>query len=83
MKEETYYALSKAAERIGLNAASVQMQRHLKKGRKRSTFRFDPPQIQRDIIEAMGSRTIADEEAIALLWSYDAMQWRFNSDKAQ
>lgn len=77
MSEQTYKALSISAERIGMNAYRQQLAEHKKRGRKPSTFRFNPPQIQRDIVTAMGDRTITDEEAMGLIWHYDAMQLRF------
>jgi len=74
----TYSALYLAAKKIGANAYKQQLAEHVViYRRKASTFRYDPPQCQRDIVAAMGNRTMSDNDAMALLWTYEAQSLRF------
>jgi preprotein translocase subunit SecB len=73
-------ALSIAAERIAENAYDSQLKAHVKKGRKKSTFRFTVPQEQLDVIQNLKdyqSHKIDANEAMSILHTYDVDNARF------
>ena len=78
-KEEAYRALSKAAERIGMNNYRSELAAHLKKGRSKNTYRYTPSEAHVTVIEAMPmvlDGTIGVEEAMAILHDYDVFKER-------
>ena len=70
MSDRTYTALQTAAERMAAANYAEQFQQHVKSGRKPSTFRFTVTEAHRAVVDAMGSWTLTDEEAMALLHEY-------------
>ena len=79
-KEDVYKALYKASEQIGANNLRIQMAAHLKKGKRRSTFRFTVTDIHDQITEAMAKVMKGDmslNAGMALLHTVEAMNERF------
>jgi hypothetical protein len=52
------------------------MAAHRKAGRKAATFRFTVTPEHAAIVAAMGSHTISDDAAMALLHGYETLQQR-------
>lgn len=60
MDRDWQAAFSKRLERVALDEYRMQRAAHLKAGRRKSTFRYNPPDWQRDAVAALGRN---DEEA--------------------
>lgn len=72
-------ALARAAERMAAAGFRQQLEAHLKRGRKRSTFRPNPSQALRDVCAARSKvlgGEITPEQAMALLWQHDTFRER-------
>lgn len=69
-------ALAIAAERIGASQYDAQRAEHARKGRSPRTMRYVPTAAHRAVVEALGSWTMTDAEAYALLWEHDVMAQR-------
>jgi len=75
-----YKALEHVGEQIGQNNYRKQLSEHLKKGRKKSTFRFTVTSVHKEIVEAMPKvlrSEISPEEAILLIYQYETEQERW------
>ena len=82
-REQTYHALSVAAERMGKNGYRAAVARLKKRGgkpvahRKRSIY--NPTPAHRDVVDAMEMLACGDmspEDAMSLLWRGDVMKER-------
>jgi hypothetical protein len=49
-------------------AAAAQRRAHVKAGRSLSTFRYNPPELQRDLIDALNKGPAHEERAKALMF---------------
>lgn len=78
---QAFRALMIAAERIGEKNFRRQYERHIDRGRKSSTFRYDPTPAHRLVVETaekLGLGQITAEEAMAVLHIYEVEQERFS-----
>jgi hypothetical protein len=64
MTSETYTAIQAYLTRLGLAEYQAGMAQHIKRGRKAKTYRHNPSQYHRDLVEALGRD---DEEAFKAL----------------
>lgn len=71
VSDQVYRNLQRVAEQVGYNNYLRQSEEHTKKGKSPRTFRYNPSEFHRKLIAAMGSHTITDGEAMALLNEYD------------
>lgn len=76
MRDTTRSALLAAADQIGWNEYRRQLADHTKRGRSPKTFRMIPTSEHEGIIRAL-DEDWSDDDAMALLHSYDAMKQRF------
>jgi len=63
-----YSAAYKLLERYAAMAAHAQRHAHVKAGRRLSTFRYSPPELQRDLIEALNKGPSHEERAKGLMF---------------
>lgn len=78
-QNQTYTALQKAAEKMGLNNYQQQKSEWLKKHKSMKNFRFAVTEAHDKVVKAMPdvlSGKISCEEAMGLLWDYDVKQQR-------
>ncbi len=64
MTHETYEALQNYLQHLGAAEYQAGLHAHLKAGRKRSTYRHNPSQYHRDLVDLLGRD---DEEAFKAL----------------
>lgn len=58
--------VQKRLHRLANRAYKAQLKAHLRRGRSRRTFRFNPPGWQRDVVAALGRNDEAAAKAILL-----------------
>ena len=63
-----YSAAYRLLERYAVMAATAQRHAHVKAGRRVSTFRYSPPELQRDLIEALNKGPGSEERAKGLMF---------------
>jgi len=81
-QEQTYNALQKAAERIGLNNYAKQQRAWLKNRKSVKTFRFVVTDGHQRVIDAMSkvlSGKITPEEAMGILHEYEVLKERLST----
>ena len=77
INETTYNALSKAAKEVGYANYNSGLKAHMKAGRKRHTYRYQPTEAHRDVVSAMIDPKITDEQAMALILTPDVFRERY------
>ena len=83
-RDRVYKALGKAAERMAENNYKSQLAAHLKKGRKKSTFKFSVTPEHKEVVDAMPkvlSKEMTMDEAMSLLHQHTTSAQRLGTAK--
>ena len=75
-----YRVLMKHAEKLGERQYRLQLITHLKKGRKKSTFRYNPTAVHRKLV-SLSSDVLGNRETPKDIMGYLAHDYDFNKER--
>ena len=79
-KIKYYRIFQKHAEEVAKNQFKIQLSEHLKKGRKKSTFKFHPTHVQEHLIK-ISSDILGGKISIESAMSYVAHDYDFKKER--
>lgn len=75
-----YHVLQAHAEAVAKRQYALQLAEHLKKGRKKSTFKFKPTRVQQHLIE-LSSRVLGGKASVESAMAYVAHNYDFKKER--